>query len=182
MLHWRICNVYDWLYFEKDRHNYNDVGNIAVIYGDSDVRTGCVGCNLASRDVALERLIRHPEWSHLSPLLELKSLYKELKKPKWRKRKVEPERLKDGSYGKNVQRMGPLTMEARAYGLEWVLDIQKRAQIDLINTEEVSRIHEMWTLDMWPRKWSSKDIDASEPIDALFLTPDGQIIKQALLV
>lgn len=182
LLHWRLCHVYDWLYFDQDRHGYSEVGNIAVVYGEGEVRTGCVACNLASRDVALERLIRHPDWSHLAPLLELKVLYAELKKPKWRKRKAGPERRKDGRYGKNVQRMGPLTMEARAYGLERVLDIQKRAQVDLINTEEEARIREMWALDVWPQKWSSEDIGATVPIDALFLTPDGQIIKQALLV
>lgn len=180
LLHWRICHVYDWLYFEQDRHGY-DVSGIAAVYGDGEVRTGCVGCNLASRDNALERLVRKPEWEHLSPLHELKPLYRELTKPKWRKRKVVPEPLKSGGYGKNAQRMGPLTMAGRGYGLERVLDIQARAKVDLINDDEQARIREMWALDMWPRKWSASDSDALVPIDALRVV-NGEIITQALLI
>jgi DNA sulfur modification protein DndC len=180
LLHWRLCHVYDWIYFD-DRHGY-DVSAIAAVYGEAEVRTGCVGCNLASRDAALERVIRHPEWSHLSPLLELRPLYADLKKPKWRKRKARPEKRKDGTWGKNVQRMGPLTMAGRAHGLGRVLDIQARARVDLINAEEEARIREMWTLDMWPRKWSADDIAASRPIDAMSRTSDDQIVVQALLV
>lgn len=182
LLHWRLCHVYDWLYFEQDRHGYN-VDAIATIYGDDDVRTGCVGCPLASRDTALERLLaNHAEYSHLSPLLELKPLYRELKRPQWRKRKVEAELRQDGKWSRNVQRMGPLTMDGRAYGLQTVLDIQQRARVDLINQEEENRIREMWALDMWPRKWSADDADADEPHDALLLNNDGEIIRQSLLV
>lgn len=179
LLHWRVCHVYDWLYFNQDIHGYN-ADAIAVVYGDGDVRTGCIGCNLASRDVALERLVRLDAWQHLSPLLELKPLYRELTKPQYRKRKAGAEVLKDGSYGKNPQRMGPLTMEARAYGLERVLDIQARAGVDLINRGEEARIREMWDLDLWPRKWSAEDIDADVPIDAV-MVENGEIVKQSLL-
>lgn len=180
LVHWRLCHVYDWLYFEQERHGY-DVADIAVIYGDGDVRTGCVGCNLASRDTALERLVRHQDWEHLRPLLELKPLYAELTKPQWRKRKTKPELRKDGKYSINVQRMGPLTMDGRAYGLERVLDIQERAGVDFINAEEEARIREMWAQDAWPRKWSAEDADATLPVDALSVE-NGQIIRQSLLV
>jgi DNA sulfur modification protein DndC len=180
LLHWRLCHVYDWLYFEQGRHGY-DVSDIAVIYGDGDVRTGCVGCNLASRDTALEHLIRHPDWEHLRPLLELKPLYANLKNPKWRKRKIDPEIRQDGQYSENIQRMGPLTMEGRAYGLERVLDIQQRAGVDLINEVEEARIRELWTLDTWPNKWSSEDASAMLPVDALSVE-NGKIIRQSLLV
>lgn len=180
LLHWRLCHVYDWLYFD-DRHGY-DVAGIAAVYGDDEVRTGCVGCNLASRDTALERLVRDPKWAHLRPLLELKPLYRELTLPRWRKRKTEPEMRRDGTYGANVQRMGPLTMEGRAYGLEKVLDIQRRSDVELIGPEDEARIREMWVLDMWPRKWSAADSNATDIIDAKRLGDDGQIITQALLV
>ncbi len=181
LVHWRLCHVYDWLYFHQDRHGY-DVGDIAVVYGDGEVRTGCVGCNLASRDVALERVIRHPDWEHLSPLLELKPLYRELKKPKWRKRKAEPELRKDGQYSKNVQRLGPLTMEGRRYGLRAILDIQRRAGADLISPDEEARIRELWALNTWPEKWSEDDIGGTVPIDAMFRTDDNRIVVQALLI
>ena len=158
------------------------MSGVAAVYGDEEVRTGCVGCNLCERDRVLLRLIQRPEWTHLKPLLELRPLYRELKKPQWRKRKVRPEKRKDGQWSKNVQRMGPLTMQARAYGLERVLDIQERAEVDLINAEEEARIREMWRLDIWPEKWSSADAEATMPINALALSGDGRIVEQALLI
>lgn len=180
LLHWRICHVYDWLYFEQDRHGF-DVSGIAAIYGDEEVRTGCVGCNLASRDNALERLIKNPEWEHLRPLLELKPLYRELTKAKWRKRKAVAETRKDGKYSINAQRLGPLTMEARKKGLDKVLDIQSRAGVDLINTEEENRIRELWALNTWPRRWSATDISGIAPLKNSIRVVDNQLIVQPLL-
>lgn len=172
LLHWRLCHVYDWLYFEQHRHGYEEVAGIAAVYGDGDARTGCIGCPLASRDVALERLANTTEWDHLLPLLELKPLFREMKGAQWRKRKLAPERTQDGGYSKNGQRKGPLTMHARAHFLELVLDIQRRVNeaangrpgVDLINVAEEARIREMWSLDMWPRKWSAADVAADELI------------------
>lgn len=181
LLHWRLCHVYDWLYFEQSRHGY-DVSDIAAVYGDGDIRTGCVGCNLVDHDTALSRLIKRKEWAHLQPLLELKPLYRELKKPRWRKRKAVPEKRKDGQWSKNVQRMGPLTMSARAYGLERILNVQARACVDLINAEEEARIREMWATDTWPQKWSADDVDATDPVDAIALTDGGELVTQALLI
>lgn len=180
LLHWRLCHVYDWLYFEQPRHGF-DINGIAAIYGDDDVRTGCVGCNLVDHDTAIERIIRNPYWAHLAPLLELKPLYRELIKPKWRKRKAEPELRKDGRFSKNGQRMGPLTMAGRKYGLDTVLDIQRRAGVDLINPDEERIIREMWAANIWPNKWSDQDISADMPIDLAF-TDGDRIIRQALLV
>jgi DNA sulfur modification protein DndC len=179
LLHWRLCHVYDWLYLD-DRHGY-DVSGIASVYGEDDVRTGCVGCNLASRDTALERLIKNPQWRYLSPLMELKPLYRELTRSKWRKRKAEPEIRKDGKFSKNGQRMGPLTMPGRKYGLDKVLDIQQRARVDLINTEEESAIRQMWENNIWPNKWSDLDIEADVPID-LAISDGNRIIRQSLIV
>jgi DNA sulfur modification protein DndC len=179
LLHWRLCHVYDWLYFDN-RHGF-DVSGIAAIYGDGDVRTGCIGCNLVDRDTALERLVRDPEWAHLTPLLELKPLYRELTLARWRKRKVEPELRKDGKFSKNGQRMGPLTMAGREYGLETVLDIQRRARVDLINAEEEQAIRQMWKDNVWPNKWSDEDVAADKPIDLAFSDGD-RIIRQSLLV
>lgn len=183
LLHWRVCHVYDWLYYDPLGHGY-DVPGIATVYGEDEVRTGCVGCPLASRDVALERVVRDPEWSQLTPLLELKPLWRELKQPQWRKRKVAPEKRQDGQWSRNVQRMGPLTMEARAYGLEKVLDIQRRVGVmSLVDDSEEAVIREMWARDMWPRKWSAMDADADTPLGlALRVTDDGRLATQAVLV
>lgn len=181
LLHWRVCHVYDWLYYDPMGHGY-DVPGVAAVYGEDEVRTGCMGCPLASRDVALERVVQQSAWAHLAPLLELKPLWRELKLSRWRKRKVDPERRKDGQWARNVQRMGPLTMEARRYGLQRVLDIQRRSGVDIVNAVEETRIREMWALDMWPRKWSAQDAAASAPLrEALRVTLDGQIVSQATL-
>lgn len=191
LLHWRVCHVYDWIY-EDYRHGY-DVIDIADVYGQAEVRTGCVGCPLASEDTALKRLLWRDKWAYLKPLCYLKPLWRELKKPQWRKRKADAEILSDGiTYGKNPQRMGPLTMSARAYGLDRVLDIQTRiwsraekegrSEINLIDVEEERRIREMWAADMWPQKWSGDDIDACELVPALCRTENNQIVEQALLL
>lgn len=180
LLHWRLCHVYDWLYFENDRHGY-DVTGIAAIYGEEDVRTGCVGCNLANRDTALERLLRHDDWSHLAPLLELKALYAELTQPQHRLRKSEPERRQDGAWSINAQRLGPLTMDARRYALGRILNIQQRAAVDLINSEEQARILELIDANTWPNKWNGDEITGDVLIDSVTVTTFGEIITQPIL-
>jgi len=192
LLHWRLCNIFDWLYETEDRHGFDEVRGIAAVYGMDDIRTGCVGCNLASRDTALERLLaEHPaRWGHLQPLTELKPLYAELKRAKYRLRKSEAEIRKDGKPSKNAQRLGPLTMEARAWGLHRVLDIQRRVNdaangrpgIDLINTAEEARIRELWSLNTWPNGWSGSEIVGDVPIDSIVISAAGEIISQPLLI
>jgi len=181
LLHWRLCHVYDWLYFEPERHGL-DTSGIAAVYGEDDVRTGCVGCNLASRDNALERLIRQAEWEHLRPLLEIRPLFAELKLARNRKRKSEPEMRQDGQWAQNAQRLGPLTMEARAYGLERIKDIQARAGVDLVNEEEEARIRELWALNTWPNKWTGEEVNGDVALDAITVDAFGGIVSQPLLV
>lgn len=180
LLHWRLCHVYDWLYFDPAGHGYHATG-VADVYGEDDVRTGCIECNLASQDTALIRLVRKAAWAHLAPLFELKPLYAELKQARWRKRKIEAERRQDGEWNTNVQRMGPITMEGRAYGLDRVLDIQNRAGVDLVSTEEEAHIRQMWADNRWPRKWSADDADATTLVDAV-INVDGELVTQPLLV
>lgn len=182
LLHWRLCHVYDWLYFEQDRHGY-DVSPIALIYGDGEARTGCMGCPLTSRDVTMERLVTKPGWEHLSPMLELKPLYRELRKAQYRLRKSEAEIRVDGLYGRNAQRMGPLTMEARAYGLDRILGIQQRAGVDLINAEEQAAIVDHWRRNVWPQGWDGSEVRADAMIPMVRVTGDQRgIVTQALLV
>jgi DNA sulfur modification protein DndC len=182
LLHWRLCHVYDWLYFEQAKHGY-DVSDIALIYGDGEVRTGCIGCPLASRDVALERLVKKAGWKHLLPLLELKPLYRELKMPRFRLRKTEAEKRKsDGLYAKNAQRLGPLTMDARAYGLKRVLDIQSRAGIELITPTDENRIRQMWAGNVWPNGWDGDEVTGDKTIPMVRVTKDQRnFVTQAML-
>lgn len=167
IVHWRVCQVYDWLYFEQARHGFHEVIGIADVYGDEDVRTGCVGCNLASKDVALERLINHPDWGHLAPLMELRPLFEELTKPRSRIRKAEPEMNKSGLYAKNGQRMGPIKLDVRLWALERVLDIQARARVDLINPEEEARIRHLISIGQWPDGWDGSEPSADKWLDAI---------------
>lgn len=178
ILHWRLCQVWDWLTGlvpDGMEHGFS-TKLIAAVYGqDEDLethaRTGCVGCNLASRDLALESIIRRPQWAQYAPLLELRPLYAELKKPWRRIRKDGTEARKDGTLVKNPCRMGPLTIEARRWGLARVKDIQSRAGVDLINAEEEAKILELLEARTWPRGWDGTETLASVPFDNV--NPDG---------
>lgn len=193
LVHWRLCFVWDWLYFgsedsymqkvvklDQPGHGYRQLADIAAVYGDEDARTGCIQCNLASRDVALENLISTPEWARLKPLTEIKPLFAELKKPQNRHRKAEPEVRKDGKYAKNGQRMGPLTMAARAYGLERMLDIQRRAGVNLINAEEEARIRQMWRDGVYPKGWTGTEVLADVPLDRITVIGNGLVVQPLL--
>lgn len=126
-------------------------------------------------------MIRDPDWAHLSPLLELKPLYCWLREPQNRLRKSEPELRKDGKYSKNAQRMGPITMEARRIALDKILDIQRRACVDLINAEEEARIRELIALNTWPNKWRGDEVTGDQMIDMIKIV-GNEIVTQPLLV
>ncbi|MDB6117402.1 MAG: hypothetical protein JWO08_1183 [Verrucomicrobiaceae bacterium] len=180
LLHWRLCHVWDWLTRlvpDELDHGF-PTALIAKVYGqDEDLethaRTGCVGCNLASRDLALEAIIKREEWKYLHPLTELRPLYAALKLPSNRLRKDGTESRKDGSLVANPCRMGPLTFEARLWGLNRVLDIQARAGVDLINAEEEARIRDLIAAETWPQGWDGTEPLASVPFDNV--NADGSI-------
>jgi DNA sulfur modification protein DndC len=172
IVHWRTCHVWDLLQGFGPDHKLPTT-EIAEIYGigteleEVSSRTGCTACNLASRDVALDRIIRLPKWSYLQPLKELKPLYAELKKPYRRLRKTKGERNSSGDLVSNLHRLGPMTMETRLWGLNQILSIQKRInleaiktnmpEISLINPIEHNRILELIDLNTWPDKWSGEE-------------------------
>lgn len=169
ILHWRVCLVWKWL-----RDYAPELGFptqfIAESYGGDEAeevnaRTGCVGCNLASRDLALETIIKNPKWDHLGALLELRKIYAELKKPTRRLRKDGSERRKDGALVANPNRMGPLTFEAREWGLGQIKRIQAEAKVDLINSEEEAVIRQMISDRVWPNGWDGSEPVADTPMD-----------------
>ncbi len=177
LLHWRVCHIWDWLTFHAPGYGFS-TQMVAEAYGGDEAeeinaRTGCVGCNLASKDVALDAILKLPQWSYLAPLKRLKPLYQELMKPRYRLRK-NGERRQDGSLSANPMRMGPYTMDARRYGLAQVLALQEEVNrsareenhplIDLINEEEHSRILELIAANTWPDKWSGLEIQADVPV------------------
>ena len=182
ILHWRACHVWDWLMGHAAELGF-PTRLVADAYGMTDdgtpeataARTGCVGCNLASRDIALERLVARSKYAYLAPLLRLRPLYAELKKPHNRLRKQD-ERKADGSQVSNPGRLGPLTMEARRWGLDDVLKIQldvihgtpgdhilglpatHATPYELIDHEEAARIRELMAANTWPQKWTGEEI------------------------
>jgi DNA sulfur modification protein DndC len=182
LLHWRLCHVWAWLTAHAPDLGFSTLP-IAVAYGGDEAeevnaRTGCIECPLASRDTALQSVIRRPEWSHLEPLIRLRALYHDLSfNHANRLRKVDVELRKDGTMGTNPQRVGPLTLNARLCGLDTVIEIQDeineaayklgRPMIDLINLEEETRIRELIAANTWPQKWDGTEAAGDLPIDRI---------------
>jgi DNA sulfur modification protein DndC len=180
LLHWRVCWIWDWLKIYAPMPEFGGWPTqiLADAYGGDDAteinaRTGCIGCPLAARDTALETIVEMDAWAHLAPLLELKPLYRWMREPKQRLRKRGAERLKDGSIAKNPQRMGPLTLDARHEALDRILDIQRRAGVNLINAEEEARIRELIAAGTYPDKWDGSEPRADAWLDAVY--GDGTI-------
>jgi len=195
LLHWRVCNVWDWLRIYAPMPEYGGwaTSAIADAYGGDEAneinaRTGCAGCPLASKDLALDTIVASPQWSYLAPLKELKPLYRELRKPKNRLKKTGLEFRRDGTAAANPQRMGPLTFAAREAGLNTVLSIQCRVnlaardsgrpEIDLLNAEEEARIRELILARTWPQGWDGFEPTADTPMGSVYR--DGSV--QPLLV
>lgn len=189
LLHWRVCHVWDWLMFDAPKLGL-PTRAVAEAYGqgedgdeiETNARTGCVGCNLASRDVALDAIVKLPQWAYLAPLKRLKPLYQELKKPEYRLRK-NAERNSGGELSANPMRMGPLTMDARRMGLAEVLSIQfdinfaaasqGRPQVFLINDLEHARILELIEANTWPDRWSGDEVTGDVMLPRTFA--DGTV-------
>lgn len=183
LLHWRTCHVWDWLTGTTDREMRHDLPTriVAEVYDQgeegSDVevlaRTGCVGCNLASQDFSLQRILKKPQWAYLEPLRGLKRLYAELKQAGNRLRKDGTETRADGSLVTNPNRLGPLTLTARRYGLAEVLAMQDAVNLArpageleylLIDDEEYRRILELIEANTWPRRWTGEEPTGDELI------------------
>lgn len=135
---------------------------------------GCVCCPLASRDTALDAVIRLPRWNYLAPLKRIRGIYESLRLPANRLRKPGGERRQDGTLCKNQQRLGPLTMDARRVALEQLLGVQAEVNraadrhglpcVDHLNTEEEMRIRELIEAGTWPDGW-----DGNEPTGDVLL-------------
>lgn len=190
LLHWRVCHVWEWLRHWAPKAEFGDWSTemVAEAYGgdeaeEKNARTGCMGCPLASKDVALENLVARPQWAYMAPLLRLKPLYRWLRLSPQRLRQPGGERKKDGTLTANQQRMGPLTMEARLAALDVVLAIQAEANaeaaalgrppVDILNSAEEARIRELIALNTWPQKWTGEEPRADKPLDLMYA--DGSV-------
>lgn len=191
LLHWRTCHVWDWLMLHQQDHGF-DCSEVARVY-DQDAegseneilaRTGCLVCPVASRDLALERTVRKPEWTYLAPLFRLRDLYDELALPRNRLQK-DGERTASGAYSARPNRKGPLTMAAREFALAQVLAIQQevndeaaargRPPISLINAEEMQRIRELIEANTWPDGWDGDEPAADALIPLTFRDGSRQL-------
>jgi DNA sulfur modification protein DndC len=186
ILHWRVCHVWKWLRHWAPMGGY-PTERVADSYGgveaeEINARTGCVGCNLASRDVALETLLKDDRWKYLHPLMRLRPLYAALKKPQMRLRKRERELRKDGTMVSNPNRMGPLTLEARRWGMQQVIEIQDEVNSGrpdgdpeylLIDAGERAAIESMIDAQVWPNGWTGNEGRADLPFTEI--NKDGSV-------
>jgi DNA sulfur modification protein DndC len=185
ILHWRVCHVWEWLKHWAPTAEFGDwsTADIADAYGGDEAeeinaRTGCVGCPLAAQDTALDTVILNPRWAYLAPLKGLKPLYRELRLPQNRLRQAGIERLKDGSIGKNPQRMGPILLDTRLRVLDAVLAIQAecnamalatgRPLVDILNRDEEVRIRDLIAAGTWPQGWEGDEPHADELLETVY--------------
>ncbi len=193
ILHWRVCHVWEFLTFWTRRHGL-PTQFVAEAYGGDEAeeinaRTGCIGCPLASKETALETILKLPQWAYLAPLRELKPLYKELRDDRSGRLRKDGERNKDGKLSSNPNRLGPLTMERRRYGLWRVIDIQYRVneaadrlgrpRIDLISNDEITHILAMHDNNVWPQKWTGDEPTGDQWIE---LTIAEGVVQPSLFV
>lgn len=171
ILHWRVCHVWEWLWLHAPALGF-DTTLLAEAYGaeeaeEINARTGCVGCPLASKDTALDALIKQPQWAYLAPLKRLRTIYGELRRFNNRLQKDGSETRKDGSLVSNPMRKGPITLEAREWALQEILKIQEivndsamregRPTISLINPEEELFIRDCIANRVWPNGWNGDE-------------------------
>jgi DNA sulfur modification protein DndC len=207
ILHWRVCNVWDWLRIYAPMKEYGGWATVAIAdaYGGDEAaeiaaRTGCIGCPLASKDLALETVLATPAWAHLAPLRGLKPIYRELRESRHRIKKTgfDPvtadatighnggpslDDVRTVATGKNKQRMGPLTFAARLMALERIEAIQAecndaaarlgRPGVDILNAEEAARIRALIAAETWPQGWTGDEPQADTPMDSVFR--DGSV-------
>jgi DNA sulfur modification protein DndC len=190
LLHWRVCNVWDWLKIEAPSAEFGSwpTRMLADAYGGEEAeevnaRTGCIGCPLASRDLALETIVAMPAWDHLAPLLDVKKVYRALRLPHHRLKKTGLNADGTVATAKNKQRMGPLTFEARIWALDELIQIQSevnhdakrlgRPGVDFLNEEEITRIRQLISAGTWPQGWEGDEPTADTMMDTVH--PDGAI-------
>lgn len=190
LLHWRVCNVWDWLKIEAPTAEYGSwpTQMLADAYGGEEAeevnaRTGCIGCPLASKDLALETIVAMPAWAHMAPLMGVKPVYRALRLPENRLKKTGLNPDGTVATAKNKQRMGPLTFEARLWALGELLAIQARVNtdaarlgrpgVDFLNDLEAARIRELITAGTWPNGWDGDEPAGDTMMDTVH--PDGAI-------
>lgn len=188
IIHWRVCHVWEWLITGELEHGFPTY-QVAEAYGGDEAqeinaRTGCICCPLASKDLALDRLIQTPKWSYLAPLKELRSIYEEMRQYNHRLQKEGLEVKKDGNPVQNPNRKGPLKLESRLHFLDRILNIQNQINLKrgdnpklfLIDAEEEARIRELIDLKTFPNKWTGDEPGGEMSIEQYYSDGSKQLI------
>ena len=86
IVHFRVCHVWEWLKHWAPLPQFGewDTEALADAYGgdeaeESHARTGCMGCPLATKDSALDGVLRFDRWRYLAPLKGLRPIYRALR-------------------------------------------------------------------------------------------------------
>lgn len=186
IIHWRVCNVWDWLMYFAPQKKYGgwNTQMLAQAYGgdkanEINARTGCNGCPLVDHDTALDSVLKlfPDEWGYIAPIKELRPIYREMRSFEHRLRK-HGETNNDGKLSKNPFRVGPLTMKARKHFTERILEVQAdinimayvqgKQPIDFLNDEELTRIRWHWDNNIWPQRWTGDEPPATESFTQIF--------------
>ena len=190
ILHFSVCKIWDWLMFEAPSLGFSTTV-LAEAYGgdeavEAETRTGCIGCPLASKDTALDAVIKQQDWAYLAPLQGLRPIYERMRLFSNRLQKDGTETKKDGTLVANPGRKGPLTLEARLRFLEEILAIQKevnagalklsRPTLCLINPQEEARIRELIELKTFPNRWSGDELRGDIMMPEVYPNGDKQLL------
>ena len=195
IIHWRVCHVIDWiteLYAEGwpvdgvlDTYGFGEDANADGNTEQLTARTGCMKCPLVSEggkpDKSLMRLSQTAEYAYLQPLNALD--YWAMRRPEYRLRKW-GQRTTKGVLESSQCRMGPLTLEARRYWFDKVLEIQAEvndfaARMDkpavwLLTPDDQERIQQLWAMNTWPQRWHGTPMSPIE-FHCMIRGFDGQV-------
>lgn len=193
ILHWRVCSVWDWLMLDAPKMGFN-TELLAEVYGGDEAteinaRTGCIGCPLTQRDMALEGLIQLQEWKYLEPLSRLREVYAKTRLFSNRHKKV-GERNKTGNLSANPSRVGCLSLDARRRLIKEVIEIQDnvnskaellgRPKVDFLNNEERDRINELIELRTFPQGWTGDEPLGNEVVAEWYHFSGIEVMQPAL--
>lgn len=190
LLHWRACHIWEWNLNWAPMEEYGSWSTrlVAQVYGgatlddkedleviDERARTGCMTCFVIEDDLATERVVKLPYWAHIGPVLELKELWRRLRRHDVRLRQPAGEKRKDGKLAAKQHRVGPVVIPARLDALAQVLDVQRRVNeaatrlgrpgLDILNAVEEARIRDLCAADTWPRRWTGREALATDPFE-----------------
>lgn len=192
LLTWRQCHIWRWLYSADNP--FPITRDIQAVYRAddfTDIRTGCMECEVVTEDYAFKYLIKTPEWSWLAPYHRLVEVREWLMQPAQRHRKTEITTNADGKLrDKRGAPLGPITLEARTEGLRRILEIQDEVRAlspdgkgyDVITPAMHALILEMIEARTFPQGWTGNEPSGNEAYTPIFIEGGVLIGKQPRLL